>query len=522
MSVNFLKTYLFDRVCSAIMNLMTIRKIIKSPIVWLLIVLGVYTVSRLINLTALPIFTDEAIYIRWSQIGSHDAGWRFISLTDGKQPFFTWLVMASVRLFQDPLFAGRFVSVIAGMVSVIGLYVVSKELFRKKYIGLIASILYVLSPFAYMYDRLAIYDAWVAAFSIWNLYLAVLLVRRVRLDVALIFGLTLGLGMLNKTSAFFSLYLLPVTILLFDFKQKQKMKQILKWVGLCVLAAVLSQIVYSILRLSPFFYIVAQKDALFVYPFKEWLVHPFTFFQGNLHGLLDWLVNYLTWPIVIAVIVSIFVPKKNYLEKLLLIGWWMAPFTALALFGRVLYPRFILFMTMPLLILAANFIDWCVTTVRPKILKWIIIVVCCLPSAILSYQMMTDIKTAPIPVSERGQYVSDWPSGWGTNEVVAFLKEESRNKPIAVYTEGTFGLFPYALEIYLWENKNVEIVGLWPLEKSLPDAMRKSVFEKDTYFVSNFTQGKIDWPLQFIAEYQKGTNQETHMRLYKVELPKGQ
>ena len=502
------------------MNLMGMKKLLKSPIVWLIILLGVFLVSRLIHLTALPIFTDEAIYIRWSQIGAYDAGWRFISLTDGKQPFFTWLVMASVRLFKDPLFAGRFVSIIAGLFSIVGLFVLSKELFHKKYIGLIAGMLYVISPFAYMYDRLAIYDAWVAAFSIWNLYLAVLLVRKIRLDVALIFGLTLGVGMLNKTSAFFSLYLLPATIILFDFKQKEKMKKIAKWVGLCVLAAILSQVVYSVLRLSPFFYIISQKNALFVYPFKEWLVHPFTFFQGNLHGLFDWLIHYLTWPMCIVVIASLIFPKKQYVEKLLLIGWWFAPFVALALFGRVLYPRFILFMTMPLLVLAANFFDWCLLSVKPAFLKWLIVVACCFPSALLSYQMMTDIKTAPIPVSERGQYVSDWPSGWGTNDVVAFLQKNSQEKQIAVYTEGTFGLFPYALEIYLWENKNVEIHGVWPMEKTMPEIIKKSAEEKDTYFVSNFTQDKINWPLQLIAQYQKGTNQSAFMRLYKVELPK--
>lgn len=504
------------------MNLMGMRKLLKSPIVWLLLLIAVYTVSRLIHLTALPIFTDEAIYIRWSQIGGNDAGWRFISLTDGKQPLFTWLVMASLRFFRDPLFAGRFVSVIAGIGSMIGLYILSTELFRKRYIGIIASALYLISPFAYMYDRLALYDSLVAAFSIWNLYLAVLLVKKVRLDVALMFGLMLGVGMLNKTSAFFSLYLLPATVILFDFKQRKWMKKLALWIGLCVLAAVMSQVVYSILRLSPFFYIVSQKDALFVYPLKEWVIHPFTFFQGNMHGLFDWLINYLTWPVGIAVAISLFIPKKNYLEKLLLVGWWLAPFTALALFGRVLYPRFILFMIMPLLVLAANFLDWVVTSMRPVWLRWIIVVAVCLPSLVLSSRMMADIKTAPIPVSERGQYVSDWPSGWGTNEVVSFLKGVSADKPVAVYTEGTFGLFPYALEIYLWENKNVEIHGLWPLEKTLPVEMKKSAEKKDTYFVSNFTQDKIDWPLQLIATYQKGVNQNTAMRLYKVELPKGQ
>ena len=67
-------------------------------------VLGaLYFFTRLTNLTLLPIFTDEAIYIRWSQIGALDANWRFISLVDGKQPMFTWIMMVLFRLFDgDP------------------------------------------------------------------------------------------------------------------------------------------------------------------------------------------------------------------------------------------------------------------------------------------------------------------------------------------------------------------------------------------------------------------------------------
>ena len=61
------------------------------------LILAVYAWTRFANLTALPIFTDEAIYIRWSQIGAQDANWRFISLTDGKQPMFTWIMMILLR-----------------------------------------------------------------------------------------------------------------------------------------------------------------------------------------------------------------------------------------------------------------------------------------------------------------------------------------------------------------------------------------------------------------------------------------
>ena len=66
---------------------------------WIQILVGVillgalFAATRLTHLATLPIFTDEAIYIRWSQIGMRDANWRFISLTDGKQPMFTWIMM---------------------------------------------------------------------------------------------------------------------------------------------------------------------------------------------------------------------------------------------------------------------------------------------------------------------------------------------------------------------------------------------------------------------------------------------
>ena len=47
-----------------------------------------FFVSRLFNILSLPIFTDEAIYVRWAQIAAQDANWRFISLVDGKQPMY--------------------------------------------------------------------------------------------------------------------------------------------------------------------------------------------------------------------------------------------------------------------------------------------------------------------------------------------------------------------------------------------------------------------------------------------------
>ena len=495
-------------------------KLLKQPVVWLIILSCFYVISRLINLTALPMFTDEAIYIRWAQIGGRDASWRFISLTDGKQPLFTWAMMVSLRLFQDPLFAGRLVSVISGLLSLIGMYVLGHEIFRSRRIGVISSILYLISPFALFYDRLALYDSLVSTFFIWNLYLGILLVRKIQLDIALIFGLMLGIGMLNKTSAFLSLYLIPFTLLLFDWKAKQFGLRLLRFLGLVGISALLSQLVYSILRLSPYFYIIAQKDMIFVYPFSLWITHPFEFFFGNIRGMFNWLIGYMTWPVFLSTLASMCIFRKNVREKALLMLWWFLPFAALALFGRVLYPRFILFMTMPLLVLSAWMLGELFGRIKNTRIGFLCIGLICLVSMYISFGIIVDIKNAHIPRSERGQYIDDWPSGWGVSEIVKFFQNESAKGNISVYTEGTFGLLPYAFEIYLGDNKNIDIHGIWPLPTQMPTDMMQRAAEHPAYFVMYQSQAvPFQWPLKLLYGYQKGLNKNSTMRLYKITTP---
>lgn len=477
---------------------------------------GLYALTRLTNLTGLPIFTDEAIYIRWSQIGSRDANWRFISLVDGKQPLFTWIMMVFLRYIRDPLVAGRLVSVMAGFFTTIGIWLTAHELFKSKKIGFIASFLYTLIPFGLVYDRMALYDSLVAAFSIWNLYLAILLVRRIRLDVALLLGLTLGMGMLNKTSGFLSLYMLPGTLLLFDWASVGGMRRLFRWIGLVCIAAAISQLLYSVLRLSPLFGMIGQKDAVFVYPFKEWLTHPFNFLYGNIHGLFDWAVNYLTWPIFVSAILTGLSLWKRPREKLVLLGWWFAPFVALALFGKVLYPRFIFFMIIPLMILSAVGVQWMWDHFRGSVWRWVLLAVLFFGSLYTDYYIIASPVYAPIPSADAGQYINDWPSGWGIPEVNDFLLKESQKGKISVYTDGTFGLLPYAIELYLVDNPNITIKGMYPIPSDIPQELIDQAKKHPTYMIFNQKQNVPPWPMKLIAQYQKGQNTVKFMRLYEV------
>lgn len=495
----------------------------KVLIVLFFIIPALFFFSRLYNILELPIFTDEAIYVRWSQIAKNDANWRFISLVDGKQPSFVWLTMVVMRFVEEPLLAGRLVSVGAGFASLIGLFFLGRELFKNTWIGIVSSVLYLIYPMALVYDRMALYDSLVGAFAIWSLYLGVLLVRRLNLSLALLLGMVAGGGVLTKTSGFFSIYLLPFLLLLFDWKSKNLLKRLLKLLSLTFLVVILTYGFYSILRLSPFFNIIKEKNALFVYPFNEWLTHPFEFFYGNMRGVWDWYIRYNTWPIFFLTLGAFVLNKSQRREKLLLVIWFIIPFVALALFGRTLYPRFIFFMTLFLLPIAAYSFFQLQKLIHSRILFAFCFLFFVFLPIRANYYILTNFAEAPIPDSDLGQYNNDWPAGGGIKEAVSFFEERAQKEKIFVGTQGTFGLMPFALEIYLGTNPNIEIVGLWPIGENPPKKLIEKSRIMPTYVVfyqpcdscKKVGLAPKSWPLTPVSKYEK-PNPDRFFSIYQV------
>jgi 4-amino-4-deoxy-L-arabinose transferase-like glycosyltransferase len=447
-------------------------------------ILLLYFVTRLYNILTLPIFTDEAIYVRWSQIAAGDASFRFISLTDGKQPMLVWIAMLFLKFVHDPLLAGRLVSVLAGFFSLVGIFFLTKELFQKKAIAIIACLLYVLFPFSLVYDRLALYDSLVAAFIIWSLYFEILLVKRRRLDLAMILGIVIGFGMLTKTSNNFALILLPFSLLLFTFRSKKdRLRELAEWGLYAGVAFVIANAIYAILRLSPYYYVIEEKNYVFIYPFKEWITHPFTYFVGNFTGMSSWLLSYATAPFLILVIASFLVGRKYYKEKLLLLVWFAVPFIALAFFGKVIYARYILFMSMPLLVLAAYSLYNMIIFTKKIWIQSLIVLVFTSMFIVTDYFIITDFAKASIPNADKEQFFTGWASGQGVRETVAYLEEQAKHGKIYVATQGTFGLMPYALEIYLKDNPNIKIVGYWPIDPMPPKDLVETAQKTTTYTV---------------------------------------
>jgi len=443
---------------------------------------------------------------------------------------FVWVAIIFLKFIKDPLIAGRLVSVVSGFFTMIGLWFLSYELFKNKTIAFLTSTLYIFYPFAQVLDRMALYDSMVATFYVWGLYFSILLVRKIRLDLAFILGFLIGGGVLTKSSNFFSIYLLPFVLVLFDFRQKRFKNQLLKFIFLALVSAGLGYGFYNILRLSPLYEMISTKNATFVYSFSDWLQHPFLYFISNLSGLVSWLLQYLTLSYLLLILLSILLVHKFVREKSVLIIYFILPFLALALFGKLIYPRFIFLMSIMLLPLAAWSISFIFErterffpkkNIYAKIVQTVLLLIVIIYPAYVSLLFAINPLKAPIADADHGQYVNGWAAGWGVSESVAFFKAQAKTQKIYVATEGTFGLMPETMEIYLIKNKNITIKGYWPIEL-FPKEILSMSSKMPTYFIFYQPQHVIipvDFPLKLVFKVKQGDT-NFYYRVYQVIPPK--
>jgi len=501
----------------------------KGKHIWLFIgLLITFLATRLTNLRLWPIFTDEAIYTRWSQIALHDASLRFISLTDGKQPLWHWFTMAAMKVVTDPLIAGRIVSVAAGLGAAIGIWFLSMELFKNRKVAYLSVSLYILTPFTLFYDRIALVESMLSMWGIWTLFLGIKTAKSLKTDNAMFTGFALGAGLLTKSPASFFQYLYPLNLL---FVERGKRK-IGRWLLLTILTMAIAEGMRNIMRLSPWMHMIGRKNLEFITTFGAFFGHPTQWFWGNLPSLWRWWVGWLTWPIMTTAIAGFCLTllpethplslRKHAKGLIFLFIQAVVPFLVAAAFGKVIFARYLLFVTPPLLITASLTADRVLVAVKRIESKVAFILFLSIAAVVLDIKILTDPVNAPIIQADRDQYVDGFPAGWGIDEVITILKKEARTQKIFLGTQGTFGLMPASFELYLWDNPNIEIHGYWPVAE-IPEEVVEKASEKTTYFIyyeSNPEQIPPQENIELIKKFQKG-HSNRFMYLFKVyPLPK--
>lgn len=425
----------------------------------------------------------------------------------GRQPLFIWTVMFFMRFIDDPFLAGRLVSVVCGALTMIGLWFLAFQLFKNKKIAFLTSLIYVFYPFAQVHDRIMLLDSMVSAFLVWSLYFGIVLVKKVKLDTAYTLGFLLGGGLLTKTNAIFSVYLLPLNILLFDFSKKRK-KQFLKLLIFIIIAIAVSQILTLIMKLNANYRGILDANGIFVYPVHDWIkLKPgfiFKNFIENFGLLSSWLFEYLTPAYAILILISLVFIKKFPKEKILLFLYFLTPFVLLSLFGRLLFPRYILPMTMTLLPLAALGLFEISKRVgvlfRKQIAVYLLIALFLIYPAYVSLGFAIDPSGSRIPKADVQQYTGSLIKPW-TLESVKYFEEKAKKQKIFVAQEGFIGWLPYALEIYLHKNQNIILKNYDP--NLMLDKPPKEVFENAKSIPSYFVLARFEKKLFPESEHIK-------------------
>lgn len=415
------------------------KKYLKNTFI-LVIIIAVYLVIRCFNLTSLPVFGDEAIYIRWSQIIKSVDTLRFIPMTDGKQPLFMWITALSLKLFE-PLVAGRIISVLAGAGTLVVLFLISNSF--------IPSIIYLLLPFTFFFDRLATADNLLSFFGVLSLYFSILLAKKPRFDLTLILGAILGFAWLTKSPAIYFVVLSLLTFIIYDSKN-------LKKIYLPVLSIFIGFCIYNILRLGPQFAQIAIRNRDYIWPLSEIIKHPLDPLIPHFKDVMHLYLYYISLPLLLSPLLYFVFKKSIKLNKTILIYfvWFILPLIANAAMAKVFTARYILFVIPYFVLLLAYFLK--PLTSRKYLIFLLLIFI---PNLWRIYQISFQPQNLKLPSTETG-YISGWTSGWGIKEVSEYLISRSKEANIIVGTEGAFGTLPDGLQIYTNNITHLTVFGV--------------------------------------------------------------
>jgi len=409
---------------------------------------------------------------------------RFLPLSDGKTPLFMWAMMPLFKIFHDPLFAGRILSVMSGLGTLLGVIALSWKLFNLR-IGLISGLIYAVVPYAVFFDRMALVDSMLAAFTIWSLFFAVWLVQKPRLDLSMILGYLFGGALLVKTPALLNILVLPFSVLAISVISLKKSlgKIFIFW----VIAILIAEVIYNLLRLGPGFQQLSARNADYIFSPLDLVGRPLDPFIPHLGDIADWFPKLLTAPVLLVWVVGlIWIAKEKIRVGWMVLAWALVPFFIQVALLKTFTARYLFFSIPPLLILAGYGMDKIIEVSKvlklsKGILTVVLLIILVLPSLLFDRLLLTKPEGAPLPREERIGYLEDWTAGYGLKDVANFLIDKKNIGPVVVGTEGNFGTLPEGLMIYL-DKADISVIGG---KATISGKLRDAARTNQTFFVGN-------------------------------------
>jgi len=472
-----------------------------------ILIILLYLAAHLYRLTLLPVFADESIYIRWTQLIIDD--WRqylFFPMNDGKTPLLMWLMVPFQFLFSNQLFAGRFVAVLIGLGQVLSLGYLTKLLDGKKKTTWLAMSLGSLLPFWFFHHRMALTDALLCLGANWAIIGVTQVVKNKQKYLWI--GLTalfIGLSLWAKLPA---LLIIP-SLFLYAWLKPVKLSSRVRQIAYISTTIVGGLALFFSLRLHPVFPQLFSRGGDFLYPWKE------VIFQGkwrdtiiNIPTYLNYFGTYLTWPVLWLNLAGQFLPdaKKRRIQHILL-GSTLLFAGPIALLGKVVYPRYFLPISIFITVSAALAIQelfkiaqkqkvaWKKILLRTTL--WMMLINIGIVSGRYIYFSLTNPNSTPFVSADKEQYLYKWSSGHGIQEGVEFIKTQSKSHTVAVATEGSFGTLPDGILMYFHRQNvdNIYVEGIgFPVRELTPKFNDKAMGFEQILLIVNSHRLEIDLP----------------------------
>ncbi|PIQ99289.1 MAG: hypothetical protein COV66_11940 [Nitrospinae bacterium CG11_big_fil_rev_8_21_14_0_20_45_15] len=320
-----------------------------------ILILCLFLFSRLWNLEQFPVVSDEAMYINLSQIVAEDFSDRALFRKEGKHPLFMWFTAISLQGIDDPLLAGRVVSVLSGIASLFAIFLVGRMLYSER-IAWVACWIYLFCPFTFFFDRLALVESLLCATALWTAWVALKLARGEWQDprAYFILGILAGLSFFTKAGA---LLFFPVILFIFALWKMPKRSDLMRSLSGAILGAGLWIIPLMLFGKEIGFFsrtALMQLPQIFMAP-RELATFPWQHWGNNFLAMTGFYISYLTLPLCLVLFLGTVTAIRNKKrEDLTLMFWAFFPPVVILLFTKGFYSRYLLLFVPPLILLSAR------------------------------------------------------------------------------------------------------------------------------------------------------------------------
>jgi Dolichyl-phosphate-mannose-protein mannosyltransferase len=383
-----------------------------------------YLATRSFHLTVLPVFMDESIHLFWSTRLLRES-WFLRPLDDGKS---LQILLQSLWVpgASDPLWAGRFTSVLIGGLGLWATLRIGTLLYDRR-VGLVAAGAYLVCPFTFFHDRLALADVYLASFTGLTLLWSLELLRAPTAWGGVRLGLAMAAGVLAKVPGLIG-FAFPVAAAGLLGPRSRELRRRL---GVAYAVAVMIT-AFPVIHFFTSTGQIGMKAEL-----EGGAAARLSLAAENAGLALSWLSAYWTLPILLlGAAAALDGLRRRDRPTILLTLAAALPVTVFVLVSFYWFPRYILFATIPFLVLAARGLVGLEAALAARLRDRVptrgarvalgvgLALLACGPSVAFTARLALDPAAAPLPRVERFQYVDGWPSGYGWDEAARFFRRQ--------------------------------------------------------------------------------------------------